>query len=92
VVTGPCSCPVGALKMSSSRGCWKDPGTTFARRPPLSFEVVSVEYCAATFFQFAGESSERSAWSAWLTWAASLFWMIRIVRLAGWVNWSLFAS
>ena len=57
VVTGPWTCPVGALKMSSSRGCWKEPGTTSVRRPPLSFEVGSVEYWAATFFQFAGEES-----------------------------------
>ena len=62
VTTGPWTWPVGALKMSSSSGCWKEPGTTSVRRPPLSFEVGSVEYCAATFFQFASESSARSAW------------------------------
>ena len=59
VVTGPWIWPVGALKISSSSGCWKLPGTTSVRRPPLSLEVGSVENCAATFFQLAGD---ESAW------------------------------
>ena len=62
------------------------------RLPPLLLEPVSVEYCAATFFQFA---SVLSASSRARTLSASALVFTRTWRastLSGTLNWDLFAG
>ena len=91
-MTGPSSWPVGALKMSVFSGSSTRPLLRPDRRPPLVFDVASVEYCLATFSQLAMELSFSSAACACSTFALSLLRMRRTSRVAGWVNWDFAAS
>ncbi len=58
----------------------------------MSFELGSVEYCFATFFQLAAESSASRADFACSTFAWSLLSTKRTSRVSGTENWDLAAS